>query len=143
MSDQESPFRFPVRTKNLDLSDSLQEESVTVVQSRPWALCAGLYFFLIIRFDAFKLRFQNDKTVTYEFGDSVYEFLRDLPTSDLQTSNSSSLSSPITPQPLHEPTSILVNRMIQKEFFDYMLNFTRSLGTIWEKKLASVIDGST
>ena len=85
----------------------------------------------------------NDETVPYEFGDGVYELLRDLPTIDLQTSNSSSIGSPIIPQPLHKPTSILGNPMSQKQFFDYMENFGSSLGTILEKKLASVIGDST
>ena len=39
LSDLGSPVGFPVWTNNLELSDSLQEESVTGVQSRPCALC--------------------------------------------------------------------------------------------------------
>ena len=87
-----------------------------------------------------------EKDITaYEFGNGVSEILRDLSSSDctMDASNSSDPSSPTSSSSLHNPSINPVNQMNRNEFHEYMENFSRSLRTILEKKLASVIGDPT
>ena len=87
----------------------------------------------------------ENEITSYEFSNGVSEILRDLSSSDLivDAFNASNPSSPTTSSSLCDLPSNSTNQINQNEFYEYMENFSRSLGTILEKKLASVIGDPT